>query len=91
MPDLPSPALRQQAMNHLQSFIDHQLPDLLEDHHGEWAVLDATSGDLLCVNPAPEAFAFAYTRPHGAVLLEQVCKPAPMTAGTAAVGTLANR
>ena len=91
MPDLPAPALRQQVMNHLQSFIDHQLPDLLEDHHGEWAVLDATSGDLLCVNPAPEAFALAYTRPHGEVLLEQVCKPAAIAAGTAEVGTLAYR
>jgi len=91
VPDLPVPALRPQAMNHLQSFIDHQLPDLLENHHGEWAVLDATSGDLLCVNPAPKAFAVAYTRPYGEVILEQVCKPTPMTAGTAEVGTLANR
>ena len=81
MPELPGPASWQQAMSHLQSFIDHQLPDLLEDHYGEWAVLDATSGELIGVHPAPKAVALARTRPRGEVLLEQVCKPVPMVVG----------
>ena len=75
----------QQAMGHLTSFRDHQLPDLLDDHYGEWAVLDAVSGELLGIHPAPKAFALARERPSGEVLLEQVCEQGPMVVGSAAL------
>ncbi len=88
MSDLLGPASRQQAMSHLQSFRNRQLPDLLDTNYGEWAVLDAATGELIAVRPAPEAFALAYERADGEVLLDQICKPLPMTAGTAEVGPL---
>lgn len=83
MPELSASTSWQQAMSHLTSFRDHQLPDLLDDHYGEWAVLDAISGELLGIHPAPRAFALARERPSGEVLLEQVCEQGPMVVGSA--------
>ena len=85
MPGLGASASLRQAMSHLDSFRDHHLPDLLERHYGEWAVLDAVSGELLGVHPAPKAFALAHERPSGEVLLEQVCEQVPMVVGSAAL------
>lgn len=83
MPHLTALASWQQAMSHVTSFRDHHLPHLMESHYGEWAVLDAVSGELLGVHPAPKAFAFAHERPSGEVLLEQVCEQVPMVVGSA--------
>lgn len=83
MPELASSASWRQAMSHLKSFRDHDLPDLLASHYGEWAVLDAVSGELLGVHPAPKAFALAHERPSGELLLEQVCEQVPMVVGSA--------
>lgn len=77
----PTSEQRQQASKHAAVFAERDLPGLLEDHYGEWAVLDAGTGSVLDVRPAPEAFALAYERPVGEVLLEQVCEPVPMTVG----------
>lgn len=82
MPELAASASWRQAMSHINSFRDHHLPDLLEDHYGEWAVLDAASGELLGVHPAQKAFAVAHERPSGEVLLEQVCEQVPMVVGS---------
>ena len=83
MAELAAPVSWRQAMSHLSSFRDEHLPDLLEGHYGEWAVLDAASGELLGVHPAPKAFAFAHERPSGEILLEQVCEQVPMVVGSA--------
>ena len=85
MPELGESASWQQAMSHLASFRDRHLPGLLERHYGEWAVLDAVSGELLGVHPAPKAFALAHERPSGEVLLDQVCEQVPMVVGSAAL------
>lgn len=83
MPEVAASASWRQAMSHVTSFRDRHLPDLLESHYGEWAVLDAASGELLGVHPAPKAFALAHERPSGEVLLEQVCEQVPMVVGSA--------
>ena len=83
MPELTASVSWRQAMSHLTSFRARDLPDLLEGHYGEWAVLDAISGELLGVHPAATAFALAHERPSGEVLLEQVCEQVPMVVGSA--------
>lgn len=88
MPELAASVSWQRAMSHLNSFRDRHLPDLLEGHYGEWAVLDAVSGDLLGVHPAPKAFALAHERPSGEILLEQVCEQVPMVVGSAVLADL---
>ena len=83
MPELAASALRRLAISHAISFRERLLPDLLEDHYGEWVVLDAATGELLGLHPAPTAFALAHERPSGEVLLEQGCEQVPMVVGSA--------
>ena len=85
------PASWRQATRRLNYFREHHLPDLLEDHYGEWALLDAASGEFLGVYPAPKAFALSYERPSGEVLLEQVCEQVPMVVGGAVIADLKER
>ena len=53
MPGLGASASLRQAMSHLDSFRDHHLPDLLERHYGEWAVLDAVKRRTPRRSPRP--------------------------------------